>query len=140
LQVTTVIDQTSSLCDIIFYFTALNFAESIAPGQGDKLLDLAKLDGINQRRSSNTSKQHSLTIDKEFLGCLVKMYEAYEEKHLPFSEQVRVLSLIPDSWGMTSKMIEETFNCSNYSVKTARRLKKFTNTPMHIDIEMYEIE
>lgn len=126
------LDQTSSLI-IHLLFKASSFAETMAPGQGEKLLSLAQLDNINRRRIPNNSKEINSAIDSDYLTCLIKMYNAYEQKGLPFSEQVRVLTLIPESWKMTSEMIQETFNCSHHAVKTARRLKKATETPMHID-------
>jgi hypothetical protein len=109
---------------------ASNVAESIAPGQSDMLLQLAQLDDIKERRSSTASTS---SVDNEHLEYLVKMYRAYEEKNLPFSEQVRILSLIPQSWALTSKAIQEKFQCSSHAVKTARRLKQATDTPLHIE-------
>lgn len=61
------------------------------------------------------------------------MYQSYEEKELPFREQVRVLALIPKSWNLSSRIIQEKFQCSDYAVKLARRLNKMTDTPLHLD-------
>ncbi|CAF1305788.1 unnamed protein product, partial [Didymodactylos carnosus] len=112
---------------------AANFAESIAPGQGKKLLQLAHLNNLAERPSLNVSTSSNTSIDEQYLSYLIQMYQAYEEKNLPFNEQVRVLSLIPKSWKLTSKMIEEKFNCTSYAVKTARRLYNMTDIPLHIE-------
>ena len=61
------------------------------------------------------------------------MYHSYEEKGLPFNEQVRVLTLIPESWNLTSNDIQEKFDCSSHAVKAARALSKKTNIPLHMD-------
>lgn len=127
----------TTLSVIAVRFVASNFAETMAPGQGEKLLNLAKLDDISRRRFSVNAKAVDSTIDVVHLEYLIRMYKAYEEKNLPFNEQVRVLTLIPDSWQITSQMIEEKFNCSKHAVKTARRLKKVTEIPMHIDEKLY---
>jgi hypothetical protein len=97
------------------------------------LLQLAQLDGISQRRSTNTSTSSSKPGDEQYLAYLVNMYQAYEERNLPFSEQVRVLSLIPQSWNLTSRVIQEKINCSNHAVKIARRLNKMSDIPLHIE-------
>jgi hypothetical protein len=97
------------------------------------LLQLAQLDGIGQCRSTKTSTSSTQAVDEQYLAYLINMYHAYEERNLPFSEQVRVLSLIPQSWNLTSRKIEEKFNCSSYAVKIARRLNKISDIPLHIE-------
>ncbi|CAF2789721.1 unnamed protein product [Rotaria sp. Silwood2] len=76
---------------------AENFAESIAPGQGKMLAELAQLDRITERASANAAASSDILIDEQYLEYLIKMYRSYEENNLPFNEQVRVLSLIPQS-------------------------------------------
>jgi hypothetical protein len=120
------------LCFVI----ASTAAEGIAPGQGEMLLQLAQLDNITKRQTTNASKSSHNTIDEEYLEYLVKMYQAYEEANLSFNEQVRILALIPESWNLTSIEIQKKFNCSSYAVKTARQLKKITDLPLHIDKKM----
>jgi hypothetical protein len=61
------------------------------------------------------------------------MYKAYEEKGLPFNEQIRVLTLIPQSWNLSCTTIQEKFCCSNYAVKMSRQLSKITDLPLHIE-------
>ena len=100
---------------------------------------MAGLNDIIDRRSSNTSTSSRTPIDEQYLQYLIDMYQAYEDKGLPFNEQVRVLSLIPESWNLSSGFIEERFNCSNYAVKLARRLNKDTSTPLHLEEKMYEL-
>ncbi|CAF1458184.1 unnamed protein product [Adineta steineri] len=113
---------------------ATNAAEGIAPGEGEKLLQLADLEEvICDRRSSNVLISSNSPIDEQHLAYLVKMYHSYEERNLPFNEQVRVLTLIPKSWKLSSPFIEEKFNCSNYAVKTARQLSDITDLPLHIE-------
>ncbi len=116
-----------------FYILASNVAETIAPGQGEILLQLAELDSIAERRASNTSTSSHASLDEQYLAYLIKMYHSYEEKNLPFSEQVHVLSLIPQSWNLSSTIIQEKFNCSSYAVKTAQRLNKITDIPLHME-------
>ena len=120
-------------------FPASSAAEALAPGESGTLLEIAGLNDIIDRRSSNTSTLSRTPIDDRYLQYLINMYHAYEEKGLPFNEQVRVLSLIPESWNLTSGFIEENFNCSNYAVKLARRLNKDTSTPLHVEEKMYEL-
>ena len=117
-------------------FQASNVAKSIAPGQGDKLLELANLNFITDRRSSNAPTSSYTSVDEQYLEYLINMYQSYEEKGLSFNEQVRVLSLIPHSWNLTSIFTEEKFNCSSHAVKTARRLNRITNIPFHIEERM----
>jgi hypothetical protein len=61
------------------------------------------------------------------------MYQSCKEKNFPYNEQVRVLTVIPESWKLTSEIIEDKFNCTNHAVKAARLLRKMTDTPLHID-------
>jgi hypothetical protein len=107
-------------------------AESIAPGQRNLLLQLAQLENVVERRPAPTTAS-STSIDEQYLGYLVKMYNAYEEKHFGFDERVRLLSLIPDSWGLSKEQICEKFQCSITAVKAARRLRESTDTPLHME-------
>ena len=100
---------------------------------------MAGLNDIIDRRSSNMSTSSRTPIDEQYLQYLIDMYHAYEDKGLPFNEQVRVLSLIPESWNLSSGFIEEKFNCSSYAVKLARRLNKETSIPLHLEEKMYEL-
>lgn len=118
----------TNLCHIL----ASNVAESIAPGQGDVLLQLAQLDHLSERRTTDISSSSHQAIDQQYLSYLIKMYHAYEENNLPFNEQVRILSLIPQTWNLTSEIIQREFNCSSHAVKTARQLNKITDVPLHI--------
>jgi hypothetical protein len=135
LQVTFLVNKIF-LFTKLYYILASKFAESIAPGQGEMLLQLAHLDDITERQSINISTSSYISVDEQYLDYLIKMYQLYEEKNLPFDEQVRVLTLIPQSWKFTSGMIQEKFNCSSHAVKTARRLKKITDIPLHIEEKM----
>ncbi|CAF4125650.1 unnamed protein product [Rotaria sordida] len=123
---------TSKLRKAVFA-AASNIAEGIIPGQGKALLELADLNIIGERRPSNVSISSNTAVDEEYLEYLIKMYHSYEENNLPFNEQVRVLTLIPKSWNLKSSTIQKKFNCSRHAVKTARRLSKITNIPLHID-------
>ena len=93
--------------------SASSTAETLAPGESGTLLEMAGLNDIIDRRSSNMSTSSRTPIDEQYLQYLIDMYHAYEDKGLPFNEQVRVLSLIPESWNLSSGFIEEKFNCSN---------------------------
>ena len=122
---------------IKFYdILAASVVEGIAPGQGEMLLQLAQLDNLAEQQSVNVSTSFNASIGEQYLSYLVQMYQSYVEKILPFNEQVRVLSLIPKSWKLTSERIEEKFNCTSYAVKTARRLYKMIDIPLHIDEEV----
>ncbi|CAF4613272.1 unnamed protein product [Rotaria socialis] len=112
---------------------AANVAESIAPGQGEMLLQLANLDNISKQQISNTLVPSNTQIDEQYLDYLIKMYKSYDENNLPFNEQVRVLTLIPKSWNLSSTNIQKEFNCSRHAVKISRRLRKNTHIPLHIE-------
>ncbi len=55
---------------------AANVAQSIAPGQGEMLLQLAQLDNLSERQSVNTSTSSNASIDEQYLSYLVRMYQA----------------------------------------------------------------
>jgi hypothetical protein len=107
-------------------------ANSIAPGQGESLVNLAGLKAVltDQRPShpKNTTK-----IDEAFLDHLIQMYQAYESRNLPYNEKIRLLALIPDSWGLSHEDIQTRFQCTKHAIKTARALRTVTETPLHID-------
>ena len=127
------------LTKVLFYFSnfsvnlASNMAHGIAPGQEDRLIAIADLQQITERRSSTNSKLSNDVIDDEYLNRLVHMYRSCKEKNFSYNEQVRVLTLIPESWKLTSEMIQEKFDCTSHAVKTARSLRTMTDTPLHIE-------
>lgn len=61
------------------------------------------------------------------------MYRSCKEQNFPYNEQVRVLTLIPESWRLTSEIIQEKFQCTSHAVKAARSLRNITDTPLHIE-------
>ncbi|CAF1514387.1 unnamed protein product [Rotaria sordida] len=111
------------------------FAEKIAPGQGKMLLELAQLDDLSERRSSTSSRSSKTPIDEEHLQYLIDMYHAYEKQHLPYQEQIRVLTLIPKSWKLSSPIIQQKFHCTDHAVKLARKLGKSSCTPLHMEVK-----
>ncbi|CAF3235207.1 unnamed protein product [Rotaria sp. Silwood2] len=111
------------------------FAEKIAPGQGKMLLELAQLDDLSERRSSTSSRSSKTPIDEEHLQYLIYMYHAYEKQHLPYQEQIRVLTLIPKSWKLSSPIIQQKFHCTDHAVKLARKLGKSSCTPLHMEVK-----
>ncbi|CAF3125343.1 unnamed protein product [Rotaria sp. Silwood2] len=106
-------------------------ASAIAPGQADRLIDLAGLGGVVAPRSS--MNQSNTTTDEDFLTHLIEMYKAYEEKHYPYDEKVRLLALIPKTWNLSSDKIARRFGCTLHAVKESRRLKVATTTPLHVE-------
>ncbi|CAF4890567.1 unnamed protein product [Rotaria sp. Silwood1] len=119
--------------------SALDLAKGIAPGQDKLLLQLANLHDVTERRPSNSSISSDTLVDEQYLNYLIKMYESCKEKNFPYNEQVRVLTLIPESWNFTNETIQEEFNCTIHAVKTARKLRKITDTPLHIDQKVSKI-
>ena len=82
-----------------------------------------------------TSTQNA--VDENYLTYLVEMYKAYEEKHLPYSEKIRLLALIPDNWNLSYNDIMSRFGCTQYAIKTARSLKATSTTPLHVEEKPY---
>jgi hypothetical protein len=97
------------------------------------LLQLAQLDELSERRSSTSSRSSKMSIDDEHLQYLINMYHEYEKQNLPYQEQIRVLTLIPKSWKLSSPIIQQNFHCTEHAVKLARQLKKVSCTPLHIE-------
>ena len=107
-------------------------ANSIAPGQGESLVNLAGLEAVLTDQNSSL-KKNTAYMDEPFLGYLVEMYRAYDSKNLPYNEKIRLLALIPDHWGLSYEDIEERFQCTKHAIKTARALRMATDTPLHIE-------
>lgn len=105
----------------------------IAPGQAQRLIEMADLQDITERRSSINSKSSNELIDEQYLQYLIHMYRSCKEKNFSYNEQVRVLTLIPESWKLTSENIQEKFLCTSHAVKAARTLRNMTDTPLHIE-------
>ncbi|CAF1474480.1 unnamed protein product, partial [Rotaria sordida] len=119
--------------------SALDLAKGIAPGQDKLLLQLANLHDVTERRPSINSISSDTLVDEQYLNYLIKMYESCKEKKFSYNEQVRILTLIPESWNFTNETIQEKFNCTIHAVKTARKLRKITDTPLHIDQKVLKI-
>ena len=77
--------------------------------------------------------QSNTTTDEDFLAHLIEMYKAYNEKHFPYDEKVRLLALIPKNWNLSSDEIARRFGCTLHAVKESRRLEGATNTPLHVE-------
>ncbi|CAF3943049.1 unnamed protein product, partial [Rotaria sp. Silwood1] len=107
--------------------SAISFANSIAPGEADKLIEMAGLsDVVNIRSSSTTSKS-----DDQILPRLIQIYKAFEQKQHTFIERIQILALLPET--MTDKDIIEKFGCSRYAIKAARELQLTTKTSSHYE-------
>ena len=107
-------------------------ANSIAPGQGESLVNLAGLETVLSNQCSSHMK-HNSKIDESFFDHLVHMYRAYESRNLPYNEKIRLLALIPDTWDVSYEDIQARFQCTKHAIKTARALRTATETPLHMD-------
>jgi len=125
--------QYDLFCTEPYHVLASTFAEEFAPGQGKMLLQLAHLDDLSERRSSTGSRSSKTSIDEEHLQYLIDMFHAYEKQHLHYQEQIRVLALIPKSWRLSSRIIQQKFHCTDHAVKLARKLQLSSSTPLHIE-------
>ena len=65
----------------------ITIANSIAPGQGESLVNLAGLETVLSNRCSSYM-EHNSKIDKSFFDHLVHMYQAYESRNLPYDEKI----------------------------------------------------
>ena len=80
-------------------------AETLAPGEGDELLRMAK---FNQQPVQDEYKQQ--TQNSEIIKNIKKIYNQYKIEKRPFIEQVRLLTILPSSW--IYDQIRFNFNCS----------------------------
>lgn len=80
-----------------------------------------------------SADQGEAKFDENFLANLVQMYDAYEEKNLPYDEKVRLLALIPKEWNLSVTSIMERFGCTRHAVKESRTLRDTTSTPLYAE-------
>ena len=92
------------------------FAETLAPGEGDELLRIAKYNQHPPQEDDDTVMVNNETVDN-----IKKIYDQYVIQKMPFAEQVRLLSLLPRSW--TYDQIMTKFNCSRHAVKLAHKMR-----------------
>ncbi|CAF1153070.1 unnamed protein product, partial [Didymodactylos carnosus] len=82
-------------------------ADTIAPGQGIQLLELAKLDNDNGKNDNNQTR---IIMNNEMVSNLKKVYDFYINNNMPFIEQVRIIALLPRNW--TYDQVMNAFGCS----------------------------
>ena len=91
-------------------------ADSLATGEGEKLLRLAQLNlDVHENHLDNSSDSN------EVIDNLKKIYDQYVNQKLPFVEQIRLLSLLPRSWTYDETITR--FKCSRHAVKTAHQMR-----------------
>jgi hypothetical protein len=108
---------------------AKRLAESIAPGEGDTLINISGFDNLLHPRQR--TKSVSLEADSSLINYLVEMYKEYDIQYLPYNEKIRILALLPDEW--LYKDIMKTFGCTRHAAKASRHLRAATKTPLHIE-------
>ena len=90
-------------------------AETLAPGEDDELLRMAK---FNQQPVQDEYNQQ--TQDSEIIKNLKKIYNQYKIEKRSFIEQVRLLPILPSSW--TYDQIRFNFNCSRHVIRLAHAM------------------
>ena len=110
---------------------------SIAPGQGESLVNLTSLKTVFT--SQNSPHPHRANLDEAFLDHLVQTYEAYESRNVPNNEKIRLLTLIPNSLDLSYEDIWKKLQCTNYAIETARALRMASETPIHTDAREWVI-
>jgi hypothetical protein len=102
-----------SPCDDVFLFrsvsaSAMPIANSIVPGEGEILIEMAGLWNVIDSRSSSITT----ASDDQLIKRMVEIYKALEQKKYPFIERIQLLAILPKS--MSNKEIMEKFGCSRY--------------------------
>lgn len=92
-------------------------AEAIAPKQWEKLVHLSDRSASNQ----STFISSQLAGD-EIVQNLKRLYDAYAEQKMPFIEQVRLLSVLPEWVGYDD--IIQIFGASRHAIKLAHKMSK----------------
>ena len=87
-------------------------AETLAPGEGDELLRMAK---FNQQPAQDEYNQQ--TQNSEIIKNIKKIYNQYKIEKRPFIEQIRLLTILQSSW--TYGQIRFNFNCSRHAIRLA---------------------
>ena len=90
-------------------------AETLAPGQGEQLIETAQV-----RSHTKDDQQLQEKINNEMVQSLKQVYDLYVKQKMPFEEQVRLLSLLPRSWRY--EMTMNTFGCSRHAITAAHRM------------------
>ena len=90
-------------------------AETLAPGEGDELLRMAK---FNQQLVQDEYNQQ--TQNSEIIENIKKIYNQYKIEKRPFIEQIRLLAILPSSW--TYDQIRFNFNCSRHAIRLAHAM------------------
>lgn len=91
-------------------------AETLAPGQAEELLQMARLTTDAQDRADVNE-----TMENEIVQNLQEIYQLYVDQKMPFVEQVRLLSLLPRSWSY--EKIMGVFGCTRHAIKTAHQMQ-----------------
>ena len=86
--------------------SAISIANSIAPGQGGKLIEMADLKNVVGTRLSSMMP----VSNDHMIEHLMNIYKAYEQQQHPFIEHIQLLVLLPVD--MSNEEIREKFGCS----------------------------
>ena len=103
------------ILSVLMQLNLEKLAESLAPGQGEKLIEIAQL-----HLQSKDDQELQETTNIEMVQTLKRIYDIYVQQQMPFIEQIRLLSLLPRSWKY--EKIIATFVCSRNAVAAARRM------------------
>jgi len=92
-------------------------AEAIAPKQCEKLVHL-----LDRNASNQSTLISSQLAGDEIVQNLKRLYDAYAEQKMPFIEQVRLLSVLPDWMGYND--IIQIFGVSRHAIKLAHKMSR----------------
>jgi hypothetical protein len=96
-------------------------AKALIQGEGQKLIQMT----TQLHPHTNDNEPLEETINNEMVQHLKQIYDKYVKQNMPFVEQVRLISLLPRSWGYDKIM--QIFGCTRHAVKAVHR--------MHEDVE-----
>jgi hypothetical protein len=90
-------------------------AQTIAPGQSEKLVNISE----RKLRSKNTQDSDQMMND-EIVQNLKRLYDVYVQQKTPFTDQVRLLSLLPRAWKYET--VTQIFGASRHAIKAAHKM------------------
>ena len=101
-----------NISSIFMHMNLEEQAESLASDQGVKLIEMAQL-----HLQSKDDHQLQQTTNNEMVQSLKQISDGYVQQKMPYIEQIRLLSLLPQSWKYES--IIATFGRSLHAVAAA---------------------
>ena len=95
--------------------SAISIANSIAPGQGETLVEMAGLKNVVDTQSSLATP----VSNDQMIAHLANIYKALEEQQYPFIERIQLLALLPENMG--NQEIVEKFGCSMWEKRLIQK-------------------